>query len=228
MPTLTVTRDNGGRSMAGPMTYIDPNLPPVEIPPVLADSGLNAQFLMDTLSAMLAHERGGAALYRTVGARSNNPMLQRQYRHFGEETVEHVAILEMLIGQAGGDPMYVSPVARATERAGNSLIETTFLCSGSIDIMTAELVMLEAVLLAEVKDHSNWSTMSQIVEKLPPSLQGPFGDATQRVEQQEDEHLGWAKEMRSKMLSLQIQSGTMQKVGMAAEEMMAKVKNLFD
>jgi len=227
MPTLTVTRATGGRSMPAPMTYIDPNLPPVEPPIGLTDSGLNVTFLMDTLSAMLAHERGGAALYRTVGLRSNNAMLQRQYKHFGEETIEHVAILEMLIAQAGGDPMYVSPAARATERAGNSLIETTFMCSGSIDLMTAELVMLEAVLLAEVKDHSNWSTLSQLVPKLPASLQTAFGDATQRVEQQEDEHLGWAKEMRSKMLSLQIESGTLQKVGMAAEEMMAKVKNLF-
>jgi len=227
MPTLTVTRASGGRSAPAPMTYIDPTLPPVESPIALADSGLNAPFLMDTLSAMLAHERGGAALYRTVALRSNNPMLQRQYKHFGEETVEHVAILELLISHAGGDPMYVSPAARATERAGNSLIETTFMCSGSIDLMTAELVMLEAVLLAEVKDHSNWSTLMQLVPKLPSSLQTAFGDATQRVEQQEDEHLGWAKEMRSKMLSLQIQSGTMQKVGMAAEEMMAKVKNLF-
>jgi len=61
MPTLTVTRANGGRSLPGPMTYIDPHLPVVEPPPVLVDSGLNAAFLMDTLSAMLAHERGGAA-----------------------------------------------------------------------------------------------------------------------------------------------------------------------
>ncbi|MCU1344094.1 MAG: hypothetical protein JWL70_360 [Acidimicrobiia bacterium] len=227
MPTLTVTRTNGGRSTAAPMTYIDPHIPPLVAPEPLAGSGLNVPFLMDTLSAMLAHERGGAALYRTVAARSNNPMLQRQYKHFGEETVEHVAILETLIAQSGGDPMYVSPAARATERAGNSLIETTFMCSGSIDLMTAELVMLEAVLLAEVKDHSNWSTLTQLVPKLPSSLQTPFGDATQRVEQQEDEHLGWAKEMRAKMLSLQIESGTMQKVGMAAEEMMAKIKNLF-
>jgi hypothetical protein len=227
MPTLTVTRASGGRSMPVPMTYIDPNLPPVEPPVAFIDSGLNATFLMDTLSAMLAHERGGAALYRTVALRSNNPMLERQYRHFGEETVEHVTLLEMLISHAGGDPMYVSPAARATERAGNSLIETTFMCSGSIDLMTAELVMLEAVLLAEVKDHSNWSTLTELVPKLPPSLQTAFGDVTQRVEQQEDEHLGWAKDMRSKMLRLQIESGTVQRMGMAAEEMMAKVKNLF-
>jgi len=211
------------------MTYVDPTQQLlVEVPAALEGSNLNVPFMMDVLSAMLAHERGGAALYRTVAARSNNPMLQRQYKNFGQETVEHVEILETLIANAGGDPMYVSPAARATERAGNSLIETTFMCSGSIDLMTAELVMLEAVLLAEAKDHSNWSTLAQLVPKLPDAIRTPFAEATQRVEQQEDEHLGWAKETRSKMLSLQIQSGTVQKAGMAAEQMMAKIKSLFD
>jgi len=210
------------------MTYVDPSQLVIDTPPALEGSGLNAPFLMDVLSAMLAHERGGAALYRAVAARSLNPVLQRQYRHFGEETVEHVSILEMLVANAGGDPMYVSPSARATERAGNSVIETTFMCSGSIDLMTAELVMLEAVILAEVKDHSNWSMLSQLVPKLPESLRTSFADATARVEQQEEEHLSWAKDMRSKMITLQIQSGAMQKAGVAAEEMMAKIKSLFD
>ena len=63
--------------------------------------------------------------------------------------------------------------------------------------------MLEAVLLAEAKDHSSWSTLAQLVPKLPEGVRTAFADATQRVEQQEDEHLGWAKEMRSKMISLQ-------------------------
>ena len=64
---------------------------------------------------MLAHERCGTHLYRSVAGRTNNPVLQAQYEEFGDETERHVEILEELVTAAGGNPNYVSPAARATE-----------------------------------------------------------------------------------------------------------------
>jgi hypothetical protein len=43
------------------------------------------------------------------------------------EIVDGVEVLEELIAELGGDPGYVSPAARATEKAGSALLESTFL-----------------------------------------------------------------------------------------------------
>lgn len=230
MPTLTPTALTGARSHPAEMTYVAPagQVTQDARESFLDGTGLNGPFVADLLSDMLAHERAGVHLYRSVATRTNNPMLKRQYEHFGDETLEHVDILETLITQLGGDPMYVSPAARATEKAGMALLESTFLLAGSIDLMTQELVMLDAVMLAEAKDHANWSGLSQLMDKFP---QGDLRDhvhrAVEQVEPQEDDHLGWAKEARTKMISLQVSSGTLATAGAKAEEMIAHIKDWF-
>jgi rubrerythrin len=230
MPTLTPTALRGARSTPQEMTYVDParHLTEAERSQFLEGTGLNGPFVADLLSDMLTHERCGAHLYRSVAARTNNPVLKRQYEHFGEQTVEHVDILETLIGQLGGDPMYVSPAARATEKADNGLIESTFLLAGSIDAMTQELVMLDAVMLAEAKDQANWAGLSKLVDTFP---EGDVRDHVRRavgqVEPQEEEHLGWARDMRSKMIGLQVSSRMMATMGAKAEEMAARIRDWF-
>jgi len=153
MPTLIPTAAAGARSKPEDMTYVDParTMRPDEDEAFLADTGLNGPFVADLLSDMLAHERCGAQLYRSVADRTNNPVLRERYKHFGDETVEHVESLEGLIAGLGGDPRYISPAARLTEKAGIGLLESTFLLAGSVDLMSQELVMLDAVLLAEAK-----------------------------------------------------------------------------
>jgi rubrerythrin len=230
MPTLTPTAPVGARSAAQGMTAVDParQFTEGERQQFLDGTGLNGPFVADLLSDMLTHLRCGAHLYRSVATRTNNPVLKRQYEHFGEETVEHVDILETLISQLGGDPMYVSPAARATEKADSALVESTFLLAGSVDIMTQELVMLDAVMLAEAKDHANWSGLGKLVDTFPEGeVRDHVGRAVGQVEPQEDEHLGWAQDMRSKMIALQVQSGLMATAGAKAEEMVARVKGWF-
>src|ERR671910_789444 len=144
MPTLIPTAATGARSKPEHMTYVDPahTMRPDEDEAFLANTGLNGPFVADLLSDMLAHERCGAQLYRSVAGRTHNPMLQRKYEDFGEETLTHVGIL---VG----------------------LLESTFLLGGSVDLMTQELVMLDAVLLAEAKDHANWACLSALTGELP-------------------------------------------------------------
>jgi ferritin-like metal-binding protein YciE len=231
MPTLTPTATTGARSRATEMTYVDParQVTPDELDDFLAGTGLNGPFVADLLSDMLAHERCGAHLYRSVADRTNNPILKRRYEHFGKETIEHVQILERLIKRLGGDPGYVSPPARATEKAGTMLLESTFLMTGSVDLMSQELVMLDAVLLAEAKDHANWSCLSTLVDKAPEGeVRDALREACQVVEQQEDEHLRWATDMRCKMVSAQATSRTMQVMGSKAEELVAFIKSWLD
>ena len=99
---------------------------------------------------------------------------------------DDVAILDQLIADLGRDPGYVSPAARAPEKAGTALLESTFLLGGSVDLLTQELVMLDAVLLAEGKDHANWSCLAGMVEDRPA------GDArTAREDPSRSRGPGW-------------------------------------
>lgn len=230
MPTLIPTADTGARSEPVGMTTVDPARVPLPAgrEAFLDGTGLNGPFVADLLSDMTAHERGGAALYRSVAGRTHNPVLRQRYTHFGHQTTDHVEVLENLVGRLGGDPNYVSPSARATEKAGLMLVESTFLLGGSVDPMAQELVMLDAVLLAEAKDHANWSGLSQLVPELPEGeVRSAVQEAVDRVESEEDDHLGWAQDMRTKLISAQVKSGTMQVVAARAEEVVARIQGWF-
>jgi hypothetical protein len=228
MPTLTPTFEDGARSVPQEMTLPDPARQFPERESFLDGSGLNGPFVADLLSDMLCHERCGVHLYRSVAGRTNNPVLKQRYEHFGNETLEHVEILETLIGRLGGDPMYVSPAARATEKADAGLLESTFLLAGSVDLMTQELVMLDAVMLAEAKDHANWSGLSKLVDMFPEGdVRARVREAVAQVEPQEDDHLGWAQDMRHTMVAMQASSGAMSTVAAKAEEAVARIKDWF-
>lgn len=231
MPILTPTAATGARSMPQEMTHVDParTMLPEESESFLAGTDLNGPFVADLLSDVLTHERCGVMLYRSLAERSHNPMLKQKYRSFGDETETHVAIVEGLIAELGGDPNYVSPSARGTEKADMGLLESTFLLTGSVDLMSQELVMLDAVLLAETKDHANWSCLSKLADSLPTGeVRAAFEAAIGQVEPQEDDHLGWAQDMRCKMISLQAKSSAAQTLGAKAEELVARIKGMFD
>jgi hypothetical protein len=47
------------------------------------------------------------------------------------------------------------------------------------------------------------------------------------VEEEEDEHVGWARETRATLTLLQARSSVMTTVGSKAEELIARVRNWF-
>jgi rubrerythrin len=200
--TIVVTKATGGTARALESTYVAPESQMAVVASgSFADAGMNAGFVMDLLSACVAHERCGAHLYQSVAGRTIDADLRASYEQFGAETREHVDKLERLIVEAGGDPNYVSPSARATERTAGGILESTFLLSGSVDAATAEVVMLEAVMLAEAKDHSNWELLAQLAVGM---ADGPLSElmlsTTEEVLAQEEEHYGWARETRARLL----------------------------
>ena len=231
MAILTPTKDKGAQTKLNEMLYVEPAQLVTDdaLETQLPDIGLNTPFVADVLSAMLTHERCGTHLYRAVSARTNNPMLQRKYTEFGAETERHVEILESLIAQMGGNPNYVSPNARAVEGMNTKLLESTYATSGSLDLMTQEMALLDAVFLAESMDHANWSTLSTLVERMPPGdLRSAFAAAVSEVEAQEDEHLGWASDTKQRLIVMQSESGVMSTVEMKAEEIVARIRTWFD
>ena len=166
--TIVVTNETGGTAQPTEAIYVPPDrqVHDAGSATALAETGVDAPFVADLLSACLAHERCGVHLYRSVAGRTADAELRDRYEHFGAETRDHVERLEQLIAAANGDPQYVSAAARATEKAAAGLLESTYLLSGSVDPMTAELVMLEAVMLAEAKDHSNWELLAQLASAM--------------------------------------------------------------
>lgn len=230
MAVLTPTYDTAATTKPSPMVYAPPRHEMTDemLAERLGGLGLNAAFVADIMSAALTHERCGRHLYRSVAGRTANPMLKSNYEHFGEETERHVEVLESLITALGGDPNYVSPAARATEATDARILESTFLLSGSVDLMTAEMTMLEAVLLAETIDHSNWVAMEALGNELPDGqLRQEFLDAVTTVLGEEEAHLDWASETRLKMIRLQASNRAVAAAGAKLEEMVATIRGWF-
>jgi rubrerythrin len=231
MTTLTPTKDQGAVAKPMPMLYVDPacQVDDETLAAQMPIEGMNSVFVADLLSAMLTHERCGTHLYRSVAGRAHNPMLKQRYESFGEETARHVDILEQLVLQSGGNPNYVSSMARAVEGMDSKLLESTYALTGSIDLVTAEMAMLDAVFLAESVDHANWQTLSKLVGTLPEGeMRDAFGAAVAEVEEQEDEHLEWARTTRARLVDLQARSTATGQVAMKTEEMVARIRGWFE
>jgi rubrerythrin len=202
MATVVTALDGSTAKPVG-VLYMEPERAVVDAgsDTALSRSGLDPDFLADLLSACLAHERCGVHLYRSVARRSEVPGLVSWYEHFGRETLEHVAKLEELISQSGGNPAYVSPAARATEKAASAMLESTFMLDGSLDRETAELAMLEAVMLAEAKDRANWEMLTQLAAQMADDgLRRQLERVTEEILTQEVEHHSWARDTRAAML----------------------------
>jgi rubrerythrin len=230
MPTLTPTYENDSTTKASDVVYAVPERRVTDdaLAEQLPDIGMNTPFIADILSMALAHERCGRHLYRTVSERTNNPILKAKYTSYGEETERHAEILENLITAMGGNPNYVSPAARATEGADTKLVESTYLLAGSVDIMTQEMVMLDAVLLAETVDHANWTALAELADELPEgAARDALMDAVAEVGPDEDDHLEWARSMRLRMIQLQAKGRTMAAVGAKVEELVETVRGWF-
>src|SRR5215213_6190267 len=228
MAIITPTRTTGARSVPVNMTEVPPDVTmPLEALQAMApDAGLNSAFLSDLLSSFLAHEQCGVHLYRTVAGSTANPMLEAKYRAFLADTERHVEILMRLISQLGGDPQYVSPTARLVHAMNTYLLQGVVLANGSADELPREMAMLEAVMLAETKDHADWSFLASLRDGLP---EGPTREAVtkavEEVEPEEDEHLGWAQKTWQRMNTMQVTSSTMMKITDFAEKAFATVKS---
>src|SRR4051794_3731708 len=228
MTILTPTRDLGAKTVPATMVVVsgEAMMTPEQLSAMMPDLDLNGQFLADLMSAFLAHEQCGTHLYRTVSGLTQNPALKRRYTEFLGETENHVDILTQLITDLGGDPMYVSPAARLTHGMDTKLMEAFVLLAGSAEMLVLEMAMLEGVMLAEAKDHANWTFLHDISEKLP---EGPFRDAARRavseVVPQETEHLTWAQTTWARMAMLQTKSTVAMKVADFTEKVMGTVAN---
>jgi rubrerythrin len=209
MATLT-TKETGG--LAPLMTNAsfsppDAAIAPEQLGEFLDGTDLNGPFMADLLSSFLMHEQCGLHLYRTAISMTVDPRLRERYEEFGAETEEHIRIFEDLIAACGGQPGYVSPTARLTEALDSKIHEAAILLPDGADDATLELAILEAVVLAETKCHSNWSLVQKLAAELPEGdARTAFQVAVDQVEEQEDEHIRWARETWETLILTQARS----------------------
>lgn len=227
--TFTTTFDTGGTSKPMEAVTVLPERTVMFEGITESLSGLNAPFVADFLSDALMHEQCGRHLYRAVSAQTNNPILKARYEAFGRETEQHVTILQGLISSIGGDPNYVSPSARATEKMDTGMVEATYATDGSVDLMTKELAMVNAVVLAETVDHANWEMIEQLGAQLPDgAARSAFQSAVDEVLPQEDDHVMWATQTRKRLIAMQATSPVVAGVAATAEELVRRISSWFD
>jgi rubrerythrin len=209
MDLMIVTKETGAKSMPLGMTVAEAScqMTSADLKRFAGEVKGNSIFLANLVSAFSAHERCGLHLYRTAAGMTQFEDWRAKYEEFGAQTADHIRILAELTAALGGDPLYVSPQARMTEFFNTKLMEPV-LFGGSVDALTLEITTLEAVFLAEQKCHANWELLKTLAGKMADSPERQaIEQAVSQVEDQEDEHVRWARQTLKKTLLAQIGPG---------------------
>jgi rubrerythrin len=149
--------------------------------------------LLEFMSEFLAVEKGGIQLYTAAAKRSTDPEIKGVYENFLSQTENHARILTEAIEELGGDPSYMSPGAVAQEKLAKAML------SLEVPKELRELKDAELLLLAETKDHMDWEFLDKISSKVEQSTRELLRGIVSQVEDEEDEHLEFAKKAVEKL-----------------------------
>lgn len=160
---------------------------------------MNNQQIAELVLQSLEHEMGGVKVYETAVKCARNQDLQKEWKEYLEQTRTHVAALETVCGALGLDPKRETNGRKIVRHLGGALVEAMNLALAGGDPAAAELVACECVVLAETKDHLDWTLIGKCAEHLEGSQGDALQEAYDQIEDQEDEHLyhtrGWCREL---------------------------------
>jgi hypothetical protein len=165
--------------------------------------------IAELLYQSLETELGGVEIYRTALKCVQNDDLRQEWTKYLAQTEEHVRKVQRLCESMGLDPEVDTPGRQVVRTIGKSLVQAMSLALGGDNPGTAEIVAAECVVLAETKDHMNWSLLGDLLESPSSALSPLLAELQEDVEQEEDEHLyhseGWARELWRQSLGLPAQ-----------------------
>ena len=165
----------------------------------MSSSKVNKEQIKELLYQALETELGGEKIYKMAISCAVNSDLKEEWQGYLEETQNHQNILLNVFKEMKLDPEAQTPGRAVTKHIGESLVKAMKLAADSGDKVGAELVAAECVVLAETKDHSNWSLIGLLGEKLTGSEAKILKQAHEAVGDQEDHHLfhtrGWGREL---------------------------------
>jgi hypothetical protein len=157
-------------------------------------SSINANWLKDFLSEMLAVENGGVELYEKALNDLEHSEHEDKLTQFLRQTERHVELCTELLDAAGGDSNYRSPGAEAAQHKAQGLL------SAKVPPEMADVNNIENLVLAETKDHWNWETLASIAPRIgDPQLKRMAAKAVSEVRKQEQMHLEWNEKTLSKL-----------------------------
>jgi rubrerythrin len=164
-----------------------------------AEEDMNEERINELLYQALETELGGVQIYDMAVRCAVNDDLREEWEKYGEETKEHVRIVQEVFAELELDPDTETPGRQVVRFKGEALLESMRMAVEAGDSAAAQLVAAEAVVDAETKDHSNWELIGKIAEKGSGKMASVLRKAYEQVEEEEDEHLyhtmGWAREL---------------------------------
>jgi rubrerythrin len=153
----------------------------------------------ELLLQMLETEVGGVRVYTTALQCAVNEDLRKEWEKYLEQTRRHVETVRGLFDELGLDPEQETPGRSVVRHLGEGLVQAMELAKQGGNPEAAELVACECVVLAETKDHLNWSLLSKYAEEADGDEANALREACEEVEDEEDEHIyhskGWCREL---------------------------------
>jgi hypothetical protein len=148
----------------------------------------------------LEHELGGVKVYVTALKCVLRPDLKKEWEKYLAETRTHVTTLESLCKAMGIDAKKETPGRKVVRHNGAALVAAMEMALGGGDPPAAQLCAAECVVLAETKDHLDWTLIGKCAEHLEDGAKAAaLKAAYDEIEDQEDEHLyhskGWCREL---------------------------------
>ena len=154
----------------------------------------------------LEHEMGGVKIYTLAVTCAVNSDLKEEWEKYLAQTKTHVTTLESVCKSMEIDAKQETPGRKVVRHVGGALVEAMKMAIAAGDPAAAELVACECVVLAETKDHANWELITKCSEHLTGPKAAILKQASDEVEDQEDEHLyhtkGWCRELWLKSLGM--------------------------
>jgi rubrerythrin len=162
--------------------------------------------IKELLLQSLEHERGGIQVYETALRCVVNDDLREEWEKYLDQTRNHERILVGVLVGLKLDPEEPSPGRAVVKFLGTALVQAMQSALETGNPAAAELVACECVTLAETKDHADWELISKVAEHSTGEQKKILQDASDEVEDQEDEHLyhtkGWCRELWLQSLGL--------------------------
>jgi rubrerythrin len=160
---------------------------------------MSSKQLNDFLLQALEHEKGGVKIYETALKCAVNSDLREDWESYLEQTRNHVKVLTEVCTKFGLKPDQNTPGEQVVRHIGSSLVQAMEMALEAGKPDAAQLVACECVVLAETKDHMDWALIGQCAQNLQGDKPTALKQASEEIENQEDEHLyhtkGWCREL---------------------------------
>lgn len=157
----------------------------------------------------LETELGGVQVYETAVRCAQNDDLREEWQEYLEQTRRHVEVVQDLCEKLGIDAEKETPGRAVVRHLGESFVAAMQKALEEAPGEAAQLVAAECVVLAETKDHQNWSLIGELADADEGETAEAFAQAYEEVEDEEDEHLyhtmGWSRELWIESLGLPAQ-----------------------